>query len=143
MIILDTNILSEPLRPAPDRAVVDWLDAQDVESLYTTTISLAEMRYGIAALPAGKRRRRLGARFEEEVVPLLSERILAFDNRATTAYAHLRSDARRSGRAIGDFDALIAAIALSRDMTIATRDILPFTAVGVPVINPFDQAPPA
>lgn len=139
MIVLDTNILSEPLRSAPDTEVVDWLDAQAIETLYLTTISLAEVRHGIAALPVGRRRQVLTHRFESEVLPIFSGRILTFDEEASASYAVLRAGARSSGDAIGDFDALIAGIAASRGFAVATRDTAPFLAADVMVINPFDQ----
>lgn len=139
MIILDTNVLSEPLRPRPNAEVVAWLDAQVIETLYLTTVSLAEVRYGIACLPDGGRRRRLHERFEGEFVPMFSERTLAFGEPATTAYATLRARARANGRSIGDFDALIASIANTTGFTVATRDTAPFEAAGTAVINPFDQ----
>ncbi|HEY8474768.1 MAG TPA: type II toxin-antitoxin system VapC family toxin [Natronosporangium sp.] len=140
MIILDTNIISEPLRSKPAESVVTWLDAQVVETLYLTTISLAEVRSGIACLPNGKRRRALHDRFEGEIVPLFRGRILALDEPATTAYASLRSRARTQRLAIGDFDALIASIATVTGFTVATRDTAPFVAAQVNVINPFGEA---
>ena len=138
MIIIDTNVLSEPLRPAPDTRVLEWLDAQVAETLFLTTITLAEMRYGIAALPAGKRRTRLAKRFEADVLPLFEGRILAFDESASREYAELRSRSRAAGQAIGDFDALIAGIANAHRFGVATRDVAPFEAAGVStVIDPF------
>lgn len=120
--------------------VVDWLDAQAPGTLYLTAITLAEVRYGIAALPTGARQSRLRERFEEDFVGLFTGQILDFDEPAATAYAQLRADARRAGRAIGDFDALIAAIALARRFTVASRDTAPFETAGVTVVNPFDDA---
>jgi predicted nucleic acid-binding protein len=140
VIILGTSVISEPLRPEPAAGVVAWLDAQAVETLYLTTISLAEVRYGIACLPDGRRRQRLHDRFEGEFVPLFQERTLTFDEPATTAYAALRAQARARGLAIGDFDALIASIARATGFTVATRDTAPFEAAGVTVINPFNAA---
>lgn len=140
MIILDTNVIAEPLSPAPGAGVVAWLDAQAVETLYLTTISLAEVRYGIACLPEGRRRQKLHDRFEGEFLPLFHGRTLAFGEPATIAYAALRSRARVQGLAIGDFDALIASIASVTGFTVATRDTAPFDAAGVGVINPFDEA---
>ncbi len=139
MIILDTNVISEPLRPRPAAGVVAWLDAQVVETLYLTTISLAEVRYGIACLPKGRRRQRLHDRFEGEFLSLFNGRTLAFDEPATTAYAALRATARAQGRAIGEVDALIASIARATGFTVATRDTAPFAALGITVVNPFDQ----
>jgi predicted nucleic acid-binding protein len=110
-----------------------------VETLYLATITLAEVRYGIACLPKGGRRQKLHDRFEGQFVPLFHGRTLAFDETATTAYAALRARARAQGRAIGDFDALIASIASATGFMVATRDTAPFEAVGVAVINPFDE----
>jgi len=140
VIILDTNVISEPLRPAPGAGVIAWLDAQIVETLYLTTISLAEVRYGIACLPEGRRRQKLHDRFEGEFLPLFRGRTLAFDEPATIAYAALRARARARGLAIGDFDALIASMASVTGFTVATRDTAPFDAAGVAVVNPFDEA---
>lgn len=139
MIILDTNVISEPLRPKPGAGVVAWLDAQAPETLYLTTISLAEVRYGIACLPEGRRRQTLHDRFEGEFLPLFHERTLAFDEPATIAYAALRARARALGSPIGDFDALIASIASVTGFTVATRDTAPFEAAGVAVVNPFES----
>jgi toxin FitB len=140
MIILDTNVISEPLRSRPVVRVVAWLDAQAIETLYLTTISLAEVRYGIACLPKGRRRQTLHDRFEGEFLPLFQGRTLAFDEPATTAYATLRAQARARGLAIGDLDALIASIASATDYAVATRDTAPFEAAGVAVVNPFDES---
>jgi predicted nucleic acid-binding protein len=138
VIILDTNVLSEPLRPAPDPRVIAWLDNQVVDTLYLTTITVAEMRFGIAALDAGRRRRTLAARFEDEVMPLFAGRVLPFDEPATRSYAVLRAAARASGQALGDFDAVVASIALAQAFGVATRDVAPFEVAGVtPLINPF------
>jgi hypothetical protein len=116
---------------------VEWLDAQSAETLYLTTVSLAEIRYGIAALPRGRRRTRLHELFEAQFVPVFAGRILSFDEHASATYGDLRAKARAAGKAIGDFDALIAAIASSREFVVATRDTSPFEAAGVEVVNPF------
>jgi predicted nucleic acid-binding protein len=137
MIVLDTNVLSEPMRPSPDMAVVSWLDDQAVETLYVTTITLAEMRFGIAVLPKGDRRDRLSRRFEEEVVSAFRNRILPFDEPASVEYARLRASARADGAAVGTTDAYIAAITAAHDFAVATPDTAPFLAVGVRVIDPF------
>lgn len=140
MIILDTNVLSEPLRAAPSAHVAMWLDAQAIETLFLTAVSLAEIRYGIRALPDGRKRDTLHERFEDEVMPLFAGRILGFDERATAYYATLRARARTNGKAVGDFDALIAAIAARHDLIVATRDTAPFVAARVAVINPFEPS---
>ena len=137
MIILDTNVVSEPLRPQPKRSVVEWLDAQSIETLYLTSITLAEIRLGIAVLPDGRRKKVLHQRFERDVVPAFGDRILSFDAQASTHYAQLRASARTRGRALGDFDALIASIAASHRFIVATRDTSPFEVVDIPVLDPF------
>jgi toxin FitB len=138
VIVLDTNVLSEPLRPQPNPTVLAWLDAQTVETLYLTAVSLAELRLGIAALPPGRRRQTLHDRLERDVLPVFADRTLSFDVEATAAYAALRAEAGAAGRAIGDVDALIAAIARTQGFIVATRDGAPFRAAGLDVIDPFE-----
>lgn len=139
MILLDTNVVSEPMRQAPSVRVVGWLDEQAVDTLHLSTISVAELRFGIAALPAGQRRDRLRGRLEEEVLPLFQDRILPFDLAASEAYAGLMAASRGRGDAIGQADGFIAAIALSRGFAVATRDTAPFVAAGLAVINPWES----
>jgi toxin FitB len=137
MILLDTNVLSEPLRPQPDRNVLAWLDAQAAESLYLSTVSLAEMLLGIETLPAGKRRKALAASIDEKIIALFGERIVPFDLSAAENYARIVARARKRGHPISVADAQIAAIAASRQFSVASRDVAPFQAAGVPVINPW------
>ncbi|HZZ88861.1 MAG TPA: PIN domain-containing protein [Caulobacteraceae bacterium] len=135
--MLDTNVVSEPLRPAADPAVVAWLDQQHVETLYLAAISLAELRYGVAALPDGRRREGLGAALENRIVALFGDRLLPFDAAAANAYAVIRARAKAAGRAIGATDGYIAATAAARGFAVATRDTAPFEAAGLSVINPW------
>jgi predicted nucleic acid-binding protein len=139
LIILDTNVISEAVRLAPDPAVRAWLDEQDVETLFLTAISAAELRHGVAALPDGKRRRALSLSLEERILPLFANRVLPFDDDASKAYATIRVRAHKAGKAISAADGYIAATAASRGFAIATRDTGPFEAAGVPVINPWLQ----
>jgi len=139
MIIVDTNVISEPLRAAGNSAVLNWLDQQEIETLFLTAITVAELRFGIAALPSGKRRRRLEEDFEDRILSLFHGRVLAFDEAATTAYARIRAKAKSAGRAIGITDAFIAAIAVHHGFSVATRDVSPFEAAGIRVINPWNQ----
>ena len=143
MILLDTNVVSEPLRPKPDRNVLGWLDAQVVETLYLSTVSLAELLLGIESLPAGKRRKALAAALAEQVIALFGERIVPFDLAAAQTYGKIVTRARRGGYPIAVADAQIAAIAASRHSSVATRDEAPFQAAGVAVINPWTAAPEA
>jgi len=137
MILLDTNVVSEPLKAAGDTNVLAWIDAQIIETLYLSTISLAELRFGIAVLPEGKRRDTLHLSLEQRVLPLFVGRILAFDDPAAKSYATLRARARAAGQAIAPADGYIAAIAATHGFAVATRDTSPFDAAGLAVINPW------
>jgi hypothetical protein len=137
VILLDTNVVSEPMRPQPDQKVLAWLDAQAAESLYLSTVSFAELLLGIVSLPAGKRRRALAAALNQQVIALFGDRIVPFDLNAAEIYAEIVVRARRHGHPIAVADAQIAAIAVSHQFTLATRDEEPFQAAGVPVINPW------
>lgn len=137
MILIDTNVVSEPWKPMPDARVLAWLDAQAIETLFLSTITIAELRFGIAAMPEGKRRTVLHNRLEGEVLPLFSGRILSFDDEASKAYATLMAEARASGKAIGSADGYIAATALAHGFSVATRDVSPFEAAGLKVLNPW------
>lgn len=140
MILLDTNAISEPLRVAPEPCVVAWIDAQAVETLFLSAITVAEMRAGIARMPAGRNRNRLRERIETLILPRFSGRVLAFDLAATQPYADLMAKARAAGVVIGNYDGCIAAIALANGLTVATRDTAPFKAAGASVINPWQSA---
>jgi toxin FitB len=139
MVILDTNVISEPLKPAGAPAVLDWLDQQEIDTLYLTTITVAELRFGIAASPLGNRKRRLEEDFEQRILFRFEDRILPFDMTATVACARIRAKVKASGKAIGVADGVIAALAAQRGFSVATRDTSPFEAVGVPVINPWKK----
>ena len=140
MILLDSNVVSEPLKAAGDTNVLAWIDAQIIETLYLSTISLAELRFGIAVLPEGKRRDTLHASLEQRVLPLFAGRILPFDDPASRAYATLRANARAAGQAVAPADGYIAAIAAAHGFAVATRDTSPFEAAGLRVINPWTWA---
>lgn len=137
MILLDTNVVSEPLRPQPDSRVVAWIDAQPLETLFLSAITVAELRAGVALLPAGKRRTGLQDSLETRVLRLFAGRVLPFDLGCTQAYAELMAKARASGLAIGSADGYIAAIAAAHGFAVATRDGGPFEAAGVTVIDPW------
>jgi predicted nucleic acid-binding protein len=141
MILLDTNVVSEPMRHHPDRRVQDWLDAQAIETLYLSTVSLSELLLGIESLPAGKRRTALAAALAEQIESLFEGRIVPFDVAAAEAYAKVVARARRQGHAISVADGQIAAIAAARSLSIASRDQAPFLAAGLAVINPWDNQP--
>jgi predicted nucleic acid-binding protein len=139
MIVLDTNVISEPLRQAPESRVIEWIDAQPIETLYLSAITVAELRFGVASLPAGKRRDRLQESLEKQALPLFAGRILPFDMSASQSYGKLMAKARTSGLAIGTADGYIAATAAANGMMVATRDASPFEAAGVDVINPWED----
>lgn len=137
MILIDTNVISEPWKPAPAAEVIAWLDAQAIETLFISAISVAELRFGIASMPVGRRQTILHNRLEDEVLPHFVERILPFTVSTSRFYSDLMAGARVSGRAIGKADGLIAATAAERGLVVATRDTSPFKAAGLKIINPW------
>ena len=137
MILLDTNVISEPLRFAPEPLVVEWLDAQLLETLFLSVVTVAEMRFGVARLPNSRRRNSLSKQLETQVLPAFAGRVLNFDLAATQAYADLMAKAQTTDQAIGMADGMIAAIAKANGMTVATRDVTPLNAAGVSVIDPW------
>lgn len=138
MILIDTNVISELWKPIPNETVLKWVDDQTIETLFLSAITAAELRFGIAAMPSGKRQTVLNRRLEREVLPLFSGRVLPFDVNTSRAYADLMATAKVSGRAIGVADGYIAATASANNLVVATRDANPFIAAGVRVINPWD-----
>ena len=140
MIVLDTNVVSEPMKPGGNATVLAWLDQQVADTLYLTATSLAELLVGIQALPNGKRKAELGTALADLMTGLFGPRILAFDQHAAMAYAQLVSRARAAGHAISVADGQIAAIAAANGFAVATRDTFPFLAAGVPVVNPWNEA---
>ena len=137
MIVLDTNVVSELMRPNPSSRVMDWVAGQSVPRLFLSTVSEAELRYGVEILPAGERRTRL----LDEVEGMLSEdfagRILPFDRAAAHAYAVIAAARRAAGRPINHADCQIAAIARCRGASVATRDVAGFEGSGIDVIDPW------
>jgi predicted nucleic acid-binding protein len=139
MILLDTNVISEPLRRDPEARVIKWIDAQSLETLFLSAITVAELRFGVANLPVGKRRDELQTSLENQILPLFAGRVRPFDMDCTTAYAKLMAKAKSAGLAIAAADGYIASIAATNRFSVATRDVSPFQAVGVNVINPWDD----
>ncbi len=137
MIVLDTNVISEPLKPRPESAVVRWLDAQEPETLFLAATVLSEVLIGIALLPAGKRKRGMALNMQSLQARLFAGRFLPFDQEAAIAFALLGSRAAAKGYSISPADCQIAAIAAVHGFAVATRDPAPFKAAGVPVINPW------
>lgn len=137
MIILDTNVVSEPMKAQGARSVIDWLDGQAAETLFLTAVTLTELLVGVETMPAGKRREGVGAALAALISKLFGERILPFDEGAARTYAALVARARVKGVALSVADAQIAAIATVKGFSVATRDTTPFVAAGVPIINPW------
>ncbi|AEG92911.1 type II toxin-antitoxin system VapC family toxin [Ramlibacter tataouinensis] len=138
MIILDTNVVSEPLKPQPEPAVLRWLDAQDPQTLYLTAVNLAELLAGVGALAAGPRRAGLERAFDTQVLPLFDGRILAFDEPAARSFARVAASAQAAGNPIGFADAAVAAIGAANGFLIAARNVRDFRGTGVDVINPWE-----
>jgi toxin FitB len=141
VIILDTNVLSELARPSPSPAVIVWARAQPLETVFTTTVNEAELLYGIAIMPDGRKRTDLGRAVTAMLDTVLAGRVLPFDRLAAREYAAWAADRRRAGRPLGMADLQIAAIARARMATaIATRNTDDFTDCGISVINPWQAA---
>jgi len=138
VIVLDTNVLSELMRPAPSERVVRWVAAQPATSLYTTSVTQAEILHGIMLLPSGRRRIALEAAAEAMFSEDFGGRVLPFGSEAAHPYARIAAERRRAGRPISHFDAQIAAIARSAGAEIATRNVADYDACGVQVINPWE-----
>jgi hypothetical protein len=136
MIVLDTNVFSEAMKPDPDDRVRAWLDAQSAETLYLSAVSVAELSFGVSALPAGKRKAALSSLLEG-VLSLFEARILAFDTEAARRYGDLAAKARGSGRGFPTPDGYIAAIAAANGFVVATRDGSAFEAAGLKIIDPW------
>jgi len=137
MILLDTNVVSELMRPAPSSAVENWISGQPTASLFITAITEAELRYGVALLPDGQRQRGLFRQLEAMLEEDFTGRILPFDSSAAVAYARITATRRQAGRPITQADAQIAAIAAARGAIVATRNIADFEGCGVTLVNPW------
>ena len=140
MILLDTNVVSEAMKPEPDLAVRDWLDAQAAETLYLSSITVAELLFGIGVLAKGRRQDRLVIALGG-VLDLFAGRILSFDTDAARCYADLAVRARAVGKGFPTPDGYIAAIATAHNFVVGSRDTSAFAAAGLTVINPWTLAP--
>jgi predicted nucleic acid-binding protein len=138
MILLDTNVISAVMAPAPPRAVLSWLDRQQTSDLYVSVITVAEIAYGIRILPEGKRRRNLATRFEGFLARGFEQRVLVFDTAAALKYAVIMAGRKQIGRPMSVPDGQIAAIALQHHMTVATRNTRDFEECGIDLVNPFE-----
>jgi predicted nucleic acid-binding protein len=137
MIILDTNVVSEAMKPQPNPVVRAWLNNQSAETLYLPSVALAEMLFGIRSLPMGKRKNMLSQAFDG-MMALFEDRILPFDIKAAHHYAELAVTDKTNGRGFPTPDGYIAAIAAANGFIVATRDISPFEAASVKTINPWE-----
>jgi predicted nucleic acid-binding protein len=137
MILLDTNVLSELLRPRPERKVVDWLLGQDRSMLFTTAVSRGEMLYGVLILPDGQRK----ARMHQEVLAIfatdMAGKVLPYDSDAADAHAAFAAERRAHGREVAQADCMIAGIVRSRRATLATRNVRDFQDCGITLIDPW------
>jgi predicted nucleic acid-binding protein len=138
VIILDTNVVSELMKPAPAQTVGGWTAQQPVTGLYTTSITQAEILHGVLLLPKGKRQAAVLAAAHAMFSEAFAGRILAFGSDAAQAYAHIAAQRRHAGRPISHFDAQIAAIAAATGAALATRNVADFDGCRIKVINPWD-----
>ena len=138
MILLDTNVLSELMLPAPERAVVRWLDSQPRQSVWTTSVTLFEVELGLAQLPVGRRRDNLTSTFARLIEDWIDRRIVVFDAASARLAAELGAERQRRGQASELRDTMIAGIALAQRATLATRNIRHFDDLATPVVNPWD-----
>ncbi len=139
MIVLDTNVVSEVMRPEPNARVLDWLDAQLAETLYITSITWAELTLGLESMPAGKRKNSLVDSLKAIRSEIFGDRILPFDEAAAAHYGKLMVMTQKKGQILGMPDGQIAAIAVAQRMIVATRDASPFKAAGLRVIDPWES----
>ena len=140
MFAIDTNVASELMRPQPAPAVAAWIAARHAQEMYLTAVTEAELRYGVAILPAGRRRSTLEAAMARWLDVGFRERILPFDSAAARAYAEITADRRQAGRPIGEADCQIAAICRSRGAVLITRNVRDFTGAGIAVADPWAAA---
>lgn len=138
MLVLDTNVVSELMRPQPDERVLSWIRGQPIGTMAVTTITIMEIRYGIARLPEGVRKGALEAKFRQFLARGFAGRVLPFDEDAAEMSATIRALRSRMGRHIGTEDCMIAGIARQHGATVVTRDARGFEGYGVPVVNPWE-----
>ncbi|OMB98317.1 plasmid stabilization protein [Mycobacterium sp. NS-7484] len=142
MIVLDTNVVSELMRPAPEPGVTSWVDSLDVADIWLTVVTAAELMCGVARLPNGRRRRELRAKVDGLLAEDFQDRILPFDALAATHYADIVADRERSGLQISMAYGQVAAICRNWNAGLATRNVSDFVDIGVDLINPWDLATP-
>ena len=138
MIILDTNVVSEPLKPQPEPKVLEWLNAQDPQTLFLTTITLAELLAGVETMPAGRSKTELSQSLLGRMLPLFEARILSFDTKSAQAFARVHADAQAAGNPISFADGAIAAIAAANGFQVASRNVKDFKGTGIEILNPWE-----
>ncbi|MXZ25346.1 MAG: type II toxin-antitoxin system VapC family toxin [Caldilineaceae bacterium SB0665_bin_21] len=139
-MLLDTNVVSELIRKVPEPAVVSWVSDHPLDDLFFSAVSEAELRYGAAILPTGRRRDTLFLEIETMLRDAFGDRVLPFDSDAARAYGHIAATRRSAGRPIAPADCQIAAIAASRSMVVATRNIRDFEGMGIEIVDPWEGA---
>lgn len=139
MIVLDTNVVSEMMKSSPDEAVVAWLGSRPLSQQHTTAITLAEVRYGIARLPWGRRRQEMSDT-ADAVFGLFDDRILSVDPVAAVLYGDVRAERESAGTPIHDMDALVASICRAHRAILVTRNVPDFTGLGLDLVNPWDAS---
>jgi predicted nucleic acid-binding protein len=137
--LLDTNVLSEVQRPAPDLKVLGWLDAVDEDRVFISVASIAELRRGIALMNDGRRRDALAAWLANDLPARFGERMLPFDRAVAEHWGDLMAQSRRGGAALSVMDGFFAATVLAKDLTLVTRNVKDFASFGVPLLNPWDE----
>lgn len=142
MFVLDTNVVSELMRPVPEPAVRAWVAVRRAGDMYFSAVSEAELRYGVAILPAGRRRKTLAEAVDGLVREDFAGRVLPFDSVAAQAYAEIAATRRRAGRPVCQADCQIAAVAQARGFAVATRNVRDFAGMGIEVVNPWAGARP-
>lgn len=140
MLVVDTNVLSELMRPTPNAVIASWVGARATSSLHLTAISEAELRFGLAIMPPGRRRDGLAEGLERMLRTGFASRVLPFDSAAASAYAQIAAARRSIGRPMPEADCQIAAIARSRGMAVVTRNVSDFADAGIDVIDPWTDA---
>ena len=140
MLVVDTNVLSELMRPTPDPVIASWVAKRTTSSLHLTAISEAELRFGLAIMPPGRRRDGLAEGLKRMLRTGFANRVLPFDSAAASSYAEIAAARRAMGRPMPEADCQIAAIARSRDMAVVTRNVRDFADAGIDVIDPWTHA---
>ena len=138
MIILDTNVVSELMRPAPERMVLSWFSSQAAEDLHVTAVTMAEILYGIELISSSRRRDVVRVATEKMFGDVFADRLLTFEDRSARAFSQIASSRRRQGKSMSGTDAQIAAIARVHGATLATRNMYVFEGCGVKLVNPWE-----